>query len=146
MQIRPMERKDYHEVYELWLRTPGMGLTDLDDSEEGIARFLARNPKTCFVARDGDRLLGVILGGGDGRRGYLYHMAVEAAEQGKGIGTRLLEACLEGFRSEGIRKVALVVFGHNESGNRFWDRRGFAARPDLSYRTLDLVEMKAIHT
>lgn len=67
---------DYNEIYDLWLSCKGMGLNDVDDSESGIARFLARNPATCFVAEKDGRLVGVIRAGNDGRRGYIYHTAV----------------------------------------------------------------------
>lgn len=53
MEIRPMRIDDYEALYQLWLSCPGMGLNDLDDSREGIAAFLERNPATCFVAAEG---------------------------------------------------------------------------------------------
>lgn len=83
MQIRKMTIDDYDSLYELWIHTPGMGLNDVDDSREGISRYLERNPKTCFVAEENGRLLGGILSGHDGRRGYIYHTAVAAGEQGR---------------------------------------------------------------
>ena len=72
MEIRPMEWTDYQKVYALWLSCPGMGLNDLDDSLEGIGRFLQRNPETCFVAVEGESIAGCILAGTDGRRAYIY--------------------------------------------------------------------------
>ncbi|MCD2493611.1 GNAT family N-acetyltransferase [Lacrimispora sp. NSJ-141] len=144
MQICTMKIEDYDRVYQLWIRTPGMGLTNLDDSKEGIEKYLKRNPSTCFVAKEEERLLGVILGGHDGRRGYIYHMAVEKSERKKGIGTALLEASLEAFRREGITKTALVAYDSNDEGNEFWERRDFVLRKDLVYRTKDLVDMEVI--
>ncbi len=144
MQICTMKIEDYDRVYQLWIRTPGMGLTNLDDSKEGIEKYLKRNPSTCFVAKEEERLLGVILGGHDGRRGYIYHMAVEESERKKGIGTALLEASLEAFRREGITKTALVAYDSNEEGNEFWERRDFVLRKDLVYRTKDLVDLEVI--
>ncbi|QNM06300.1 GNAT family N-acetyltransferase [Qiania dongpingensis] len=144
MKICTMKIEDYDRVYRLWIRTPGMGLTNLDDSKEGIEKYLKRNPSTCFVAKEEERLLGVILGGHDGRRGYIYHMAVEESERKKGIGTALLEASLEAFRREGITKTALVAYDSNEEGNEFWERRDFVLRKDLVYRTKDLVDLEVI--
>ena len=144
MEILKMTMDDYEAVYALWLKTAGIGLTDLDDGREGIEQFLKRNPNTCFVAREGERLVGVILGGNDGRRGALYHAAVEESERGKGIGTALTRACLEALRQEGVPRVTLAAYGHNESGNDYWERRGFVLRDDLMYRTKDLVQMETI--
>ena len=146
MQIRPMDISDYDEVYRLWVATPGMGLNDVDDSRDGIARYLARNPSTCFVAEDGGRLVGVILSGHDGRRGFIYHTCVAADVRLAGVGRALVDAALAALRDEGITKVALVVFGRNEGGNAFWERMGFASRPDLNYRNRALVELERIDT
>jgi ribosomal protein S18 acetylase RimI-like enzyme len=76
MNIRLMSIDDYEKVYELWMSCVGMGLNNLDDSKEGIGRFLNRNPDTCFVAELENVIIGVILTGNDGRRGYIYHTAV----------------------------------------------------------------------
>lgn len=134
-EIRTLCSSDYPEVRALWERTSGMGLNDYDDSQQGFDRYLARNPGTCFAAFDGARLLiGVILSGHDGRRGFIYHMAVDSSRRNSGIGSALLERALDALAAEGIRKVALVAFAANEAGNRFWERRGFARRDDLVYR------------
>ena len=134
MEIRTMSMEDYESVHRLWLDTPGMGLNNLDDSREGLARYLARNPETCFVAVADGSLVGVIIAGHDGRRGYIYHTAVAVADRKRGIGNALLEAALAALEKEGITKVALVVFSRNETGNDFWEKRGFTARKDLVYR------------
>lgn len=76
MNIRIMTIEDYEKVYTLWLSCEGMGLNNLDDSRDGIERFLNRNPETCFVAENDNRIVGVIIVGNDGRRGYIYHTAV----------------------------------------------------------------------
>ena len=146
MQIIPMTIEDYDAVYDLWLHTTGMGLNTADDSREGIAAYLRRNPTTCFTAKEGDRLLGAILAGHDGRRGYISHTAVREDAQRQGVGTALVEAVLEALQAEGIRKVALVVFARNEKGNAFWEKLGFTGRDDLVYRNKALAEMVRIDT
>ena len=78
MHIRLMIPADYPQVYALWRSTPGMGLNNLDDSEEGITRYLQRNPTTCFVAEEAGALIGTVLSGHDGRRAFIYHLAVAA--------------------------------------------------------------------
>ena len=141
-----MRPEDYERVYELWLSCENMGLNDLDDSREGIGRYLARNPNTCFVAFAGGELAGAILAGHDGRRGYIYHAAVAEAFRRRGVGAVLVNRCLEALRAEGIHKVALVAFRRNEAGNAFWERRGFDLREDLNYRNRALSAMKRIDT
>ncbi len=125
---------DYDDVFALWNSNPGMGMRSLDDSRKGIDTFLKRNPRTCFVCRRGPSICGVILCGHDGRRGYIYHMAVHSGFQRKGIGRRLVEEVIEALKREGINKAALVVYADNERGNRFWESLGFSQREDLIYR------------
>lgn len=145
--IRPMDIFYYDQLHALWLSTPGMGLNDVDDSRDGIARFIARNLRTSFVATDnGFGVIGAIMCGHDGRRGYIYHTCVRADRQGEGIGRALVEAALDALKAEGIHKVALVVFDRNEKGNAFWEYMGFTVREDLVYRNRSLTELVRIDT
>lgn len=144
--IRTMTIHDYDRLYELWLSCAGMGLNDVDDSREGIARYLERNPKTSFVAEVDGRIVGCIMAGHDGRRGYIHHTAVHPEYRKQGIASALVEAALAVLKDEGISKVALVVFSRNETGNAFWERQGFTGRDDLTYRNRTLVEMTRIDT
>ncbi len=146
MEIRVMVIEDYERVYDLWLHTPGMGLNTTDDSREGIERYLKRNPATCFVAEDGGRLIGVIMAGHDGRRGYIYHTAVLPECRGRGIGRRLVERAMAALEAEGIHKAALVAFKQNEAGNGFWERIGFMEREDLAYRNRNIHDLKKLNT
>lgn len=146
MQIRKMIIDDYEEVNAIWRSCVGMGLNNLDDSKEGITRFLIRNPNTCFVAIDGNNLIGVIIVGNDGRRGYIYHTAVNPEYRKQGIGAKLVDTALQALKEAGINKVALVVFDNNDTGNAFWERRGFTKREDLVYRNKTLTEMVRIDT
>ncbi|MGH0052967.1 MAG: GNAT family N-acetyltransferase [Sphaerochaetaceae bacterium] len=144
--IRTMRTDDYKDVYTLWLHTKGMGLNTSDDSLQGITRYLERNPHTCFVAEENRNIIGVIIAGHDGRRGFIYHTAVAATARRKGIGTALVEASLQALGAEGIVKVALVVFAGNATGNAFWEARGFSVRNDLLYRNKSLVSLERIDT
>jgi N-acetylglutamate synthase len=146
MEIRKMCVQDYPDVYDLWMACAGMGLNNLDDSEDGISRFLQRNPETCLVAVDGMRIVGVILVGSDGRRGYIYHTAVHPDHRNQGIAGRLVDKALKALTSIGINKVALVVFDRNEVGNAFWEKLGFTVREDLVYRNKALTRMERIDT
>ena len=146
MKIRKMTIDDYNAVYSLWLSCKGMGLNDVDDSEEGIKRFLDRNPETCFVAEWDSSIVGVIIVGNDGRRGYIYHTAVHPDYRHRGIASALTEKAIAALDSLGISKAALVVFGRNEAGNAFWEKMGFTERTDLVYRNKSIKELKRIDT
>lgn len=146
MEIRNMRLDDYDSVYALWLSCPGMGLNNLDDSREGIAKYLARNPNTCFVAVEQGSIIGAILTGHDGRRGYISHTAVSPVHQRQGIGKQLVDSALNALKKEGINKVSLVAFARNEKGNSFWEKMGFTQRTDLIYRNRSLADMVRIDT
>jgi N-acetylglutamate synthase len=146
MTIRQMTMDDYDGVYALWLSTPGMGLNTTDDSPEGIRAYLNRNPSTCFVAEDHGEIIGVILSGHDGRRGFIHHTAVSTKRRKVGIGSALVNHAMDALKQEGIHKVALVVFAKNEIGNGFWEKRGFTSREDLVYRNKNITELTRINT
>jgi len=146
MNIRVMTPADYDGVYSLWQNTPGMGLNNIDDTREGIEKYLYRNPTTCFVAENKGEIVGVILTGHDGRRGYIHHLAVAENCQRQGLGSALLDAALEALKAEGIIKVALVVFARNEKGNAFWEKMGFTVREDIIYRNKALTEIIRMDT
>ena len=146
MTLRPMTVADYDRVWALWMSCKNMGFNDVDDSREGIGRYLRRNPTTCFVAEIDGALAGVILAGHDGRRGFVHHMAVGEEYRRQGVGAALVERALSALRAEDISKVALLVFRYNEAGNAFWEKMGFALREDLNYRNRALVELIRIDT
>ena len=139
-----MTIKDYEKVYNLWIHTTGIGLNTTDDSREGIAQYLIRNPNTCFVAEDNGEIIGVIMSGHDGRRGFIYHVAVNEKYRGRGIGKKLVNSALTALEMEGIHKVALVALENNVSGNAFWEKTGFTIRNDLVYRNKNIHELKKI--
>jgi len=141
MYIRHMTIRDYEQVYSLWISTPNMGLNNVDDSKEGIQKYLLRNPTTCFVAEQNERIVGVILSGHDGRRGYIHHLAVSCNCKRQGIGTGLVNAAMLALEKEEITKVAFVVFEKNQSGNIFWENLGFTVRNDLVYRNKAISEL-----
>ena len=138
MTIRTMTIDDYNEVYALWASLPGIGLHDHEDSREGMAYYLRRNPDSCFVAEEEGAIIGAVLCGNDGRRGYINHLAVAAGcrGRGRGLGRALVNACLEAMRKEGIGMCSFVVFRENESGNAFWDAIGSTRHETLLYRKL----------
>ncbi|MDR2134547.1 MAG: GNAT family N-acetyltransferase [Treponema sp.] len=153
LTIRPLNPDDYGELIALWSENRGIGLRGPDDSREGITRLLERNPESCFAAEIGagetapageagtgiaPRFAGAILGAQDGRRAYIYHTAVKEAYRRKGIGRRLVAAVEEAMKRMSIKKIALVAFRNNKTGNLFWEKMGYAARKDLVYRNKSL--------
>ena len=146
MKIRTMSISDYADVYNLWLSCKGMGLNSLDDSRDGIEKFLKRNPDTCFVAEVDNRIVGSILTGNDGRRGYIYHTAVSPQYQQHGIGSTLVDTAIDALKKLGINKIALVVFDKNDNGNTFWKKQGFTERNDLIYRNKTINHFERIDT
>ena len=141
-----MKIEDYKAVYQLWLSTPGMGLNDIDDSEQGIARMLQYNPTLSYVAKDNEQIIGVIIAGQDGRRGYIYHTAVHQDYRHQGIARSLVISVLDEMKVLMISKVGLFIFQDNHIGNGFWEQMGFNVRDDLYYRNRALTELERIDT
>lgn len=138
--IQKMVIDDYEELFSLWKNMPNMGLRSLDDSREGIGRFLKRNPNTSFTAYEDGRLAGAILCGHDGRRGYIYHTAVLPEYQGRGIASGLVTAAVEALKEEGITRVCLNVMETNEQGKTFWMNRGWEKKDFLGFYSRAITE------
>lgn len=131
--IKIMTIDDYEKLFEMWQNTPNMGLRSLDDSKEGISLFLKRNPTTNFVAYDDDKLIGTILCGHDGRRGYIYHTVVLTEYRRQGIATNLVDMAVKALQEEGITRVCLNVMETNEQGKKFWIDRGWEKKDFLGF-------------
>jgi N-acetylglutamate synthase len=129
MNLRPMALADYPAVSSLWQATEGLTLRGAD-SEEAFGRYLARNPGMSFVAEDEGGVIGAVLCGHDGRRGYLHHLAVAAEHRRQGIGRALVERCLAALRAEGVLKCHLFVRAENAAALAFWRHLGWFSRPD----------------
>lgn len=132
--IRVMTIEDYPQVLALWSGSKGIGLNPYDDSAERIAVFLDRNPTSCFVWEENCEIVGVILSGHDGRRGYIYHAVVREDRRSEGIGTALLDRAISALKSQGIHKAGMLVMADNRGGNEYWERRGWERRVDVHYR------------
>lgn len=130
--LRPMTLDDYDVVYPLWLSTPGLGVTEAD-SREGLSAFLLRNPEFSWVAVSNEStIVGTVLCGHDGRRGFLYHLVVVPEWRNRGVAQRLVANCLSRLHSIGIQKCNLFMFRDNELGAGFWANNGWCFRNDLS--------------
>lgn len=131
--IRTMMIEDYEEIAKLWNSINGFGIRSIDDSKEGIERFLRRNPTTSVVAVEDGKIVGTILCGHDGRRGCFYHVCVDTNYRHRKIGTHMALKAIEELKKEQINKVSLIAFKSNEIGNAFWKAEGWEFREDLNY-------------
>ena len=138
--VRIMTIEDYEGVYALWKKIKGFGIRSIDDSKEGVARFLKRNPTTSVVAEKDGRIVGSILCGHDGRRGCLYHVCVDEDYRRHGIGKRMVVFAMKALKEDKINKVSLIAFTENDIGNAFWNTIGWTERLDLNYYDFTLNE------
>lgn len=132
MPDEPMEMSDFDcdEVLSFWQNMPGVGLND-GDTPSGLSAYLRRNPGLSLVVRHEGRIVGAVLCGHDGRRGYLHHLAVAPEQRRKGIGKALVERCLLKLKSLGVQKCNIFVYSDNHDGSGFWQRNGWIDRSDL---------------
>ena len=140
MNIREMKIEDYDKVYALWKTIKGFGIRSVDDSKEGIERFLKWNPGLSVVAEENGEIVGAILCGSDGRRGCLYHVCVHRDYRRQGIGKTMVVWCMEKLKELQINKVSLIAFTQNDIGNAFWKEIGWTKREDLNYYDFTLNE------
>ena len=132
-----MQKSDHREAVSLWRSLPGLGLSGADE-ESQIHEFLDKNPSTCFVAVEKEKIIGTVLGGNDGRRGYIYHLAVDLNYQRSGIGKTLVGWCLDSLRAAGLQKCHIFVISDNTEGKKFWEHTGWTQRDDILVMSMDL--------
>ena len=140
MTVRTMTIEDFDQVHALWMTISGFAIRSIDDSREGVERFLRRNPATSVVADEDGKIVGSILCGHDGRRGCLYHVCVHKDYRMRGIGTAMVVYAMNALKEEQISKVSLIAFTKNDIGNAFWNRIGWTRRLDLNYYDFTLNE------
>ena len=143
--IRVMKIEDYEGVSALWHTIKGFAIRSIDDSKEGVERFLKRNPSTSIVAVEDERIVGAILCGHDGRRGCFYHVCVDPAYRRRGIGKAMVVTAMRTLKEEKINKVSLIAFTSNDIGNAFWHDLGWTKREDLNYYDFTLNEENIIN-
>lgn len=139
-KIRVMTIEDFEKVHKLWEGIHGFGIRSIDDSKEGVKRFIERNPSTSIVAELDGQIVGAILCGHDGRHGCFYHVCVKEEYRKHGIGKEMVVTCMRELQSLHINKVSIVAFKTNKIGNHFWQGAGWKQRDDLNYYDFDLNE------
>lgn len=143
-EIKTMTIEDYEGVKDLWMTIKGFAIRSIDDSYEGVERFIKRNPTTSVVAVCDGKIVGAILCGHDGRRGCLYHVCVHSDYRRHGIGKAMVVECMNALKKEKISKVSLIAFSTNDIGNAFWNTIGWTKREDLNYYDFVLNEENII--
>ena len=128
--IRTFKIEDYEQVFALWQESKGVGLSAAD-SKENIEIFLNRNKDLSLVAKRNGDIIGSLLVGTDGRRGYIHHLAVSSKYRRKGIGKALVSEGLVRLRKLKISKCHLFIFSNNDKGRIFWEKCGWNFREDL---------------
>ncbi|MBR5337089.1 MAG: GNAT family N-acetyltransferase [Lachnospiraceae bacterium] len=132
IQIRKMTCEDYDDVNDLWHSIKGFVLRSIDDSREGVERFIRRNPDTCVVAEESGRIVGSILCGHDGRKGCMYHVCVSPDHRRRGIGKSMVSFALEKLKEEKINDVSIIAFSKNDVGNLFWNKLGWEMQDNIN--------------
>ncbi|MBP9023949.1 MAG: GNAT family N-acetyltransferase [Spirochaetes bacterium] len=137
ISYKELKESDYHAAFLLWEKTEGMSI-GIADTLESFNLFLQRNQGLSFGAFIQEDLIGTVLCGTDGRRGYIYHLSVEKEQRGIGIGSKLLSQSIFALKKEGIEKCHIFVFKNNETGNAFWEKSGWKKRDDINVYSIDL--------
>lgn len=132
LTIRQMIPEDYEAVHDLWMHIHKFGIRSIDDSKEGVLRFIHRNPATSVVAEWNGCIVGSILCGHDGRTASFYHVCVQEEYRKRGIGKAMVMACMRELQKEQVNKISLVAFKDNQVGNQFWNAEGWQKRSDLN--------------
>ncbi len=130
VEITAMTIVDFDEILEFWTGIEGVGLNE-SDTKQRLAAYVDRNPGLSLVARSDGQLIGAVLCGHDGRRGYLHHLAVAPSHRRHGLGAALVDQCLSKLGSIGIQKCNIFVYADNDDGSEFWRRREWRDRSDL---------------
>lgn len=144
-RIEEMTTADYDRVVALWEKTEGVSLSEAD-RRNPLEFFLQRNPRLNLVAKGSDgSILGVLLCGQDGRRGYIYHLAVIPRCRRRGIARALVEACLSRLHGLGIEECNVLVFSHLRGALRFWHSRGWKERKDLQVLSRETAPRSFLH-
>jgi ribosomal protein S18 acetylase RimI-like enzyme len=145
VSLRAFRINDYKEVFRLGEQAEGVGLNE-SDTRPAIASFLRRNPGLSFVAIKQDKIIGAVLCGHDGRRGYLHHLAVAKRYRGHGIGLRLVESCLAKLRAADVHKCNIFVFAGHAAGMSFWKHNDWKLRTDLRVMQMQLSKVGGLTT
>lgn len=137
LELREFTAVDYESALALWKNCECIGLSSAD-SACAIQRFLEHNPGNSFVAVSDGKIVGTSLCGNDGRRGYLYHLAVDPQYRRQGLGRQLVQASLDALKAAGIQKCHILVYRSNEGGKTFWQNSGWKLRSEIDLLSFEI--------
>ncbi|HEY6572230.1 MAG TPA: GNAT family N-acetyltransferase, partial [Candidatus Eisenbacteria bacterium] len=137
MKIRALQVADFEGVRHLWASTEGLGVGP-GDTREGVGHFLDRNPGLSLVAVDMGSIVASALCGHDGRRGFIYRLAVAPEYRNQGVAKDLVRRCLAGLKAAGIERCLILVQEDNEGARLFWEKMGGRLRSDLVGFSIDV--------
>ncbi|MDR2167109.1 MAG: GNAT family N-acetyltransferase [Clostridiales bacterium] len=138
MIYRNMKIEDFEQVHALWRATEGVQPHPVDNNYQTMERYIKHNPDTTFVAEENGEIIGIILCGHDGRRGYIYQLAVEESRRGNGIGTKLVNLGINALRAEGIGRVGMFALVDNQRIIDYWEKMGFEPKDFMTFRLKNL--------
>jgi ribosomal protein S18 acetylase RimI-like enzyme len=141
LHIEPAQEKDIPGMLALWKDTPGLGWGAGDD-EESLAAFMQKNPQTCLVLKEGNSVWGTVLGGFDGRRGYIYHLVVDKDFRRQSYGKKLLQEVVGELERLNAEKIHLFVLRSNSEVVGFYEKQGWIKRKDIEVLSLDLTNYR----
>lgn len=121
---RAFRIEDYEQACALWNSAEGIEICE-GDSRDEIRAYLERNPGLSRIAEANGVIVGAVLCGHDGRRGFIYHLAVSPAVRGRGVGKLLVDDCMCGLRNAGVPRAIILVSNDNSIGREFWLRNGW---------------------
>lgn len=137
IEFRPLCVEDFARAERLWRAMDAVVLRS-DDTPEKFGKFLERNPGCCNAAWSDGRLVGAVMAGHDGRRGYLYHLAVAPQYRRLGIGRTLVERSVAALQTQGISKCHVFVKRQSIAAALFWSTLGWELREDIQVHSLSI--------
>ncbi len=129
MKIELFSMRYYHDIIDLWKRS-GIEVSSSDTQDE-IAKILKRNPDLFLIGKEDGKVVAVVMGAFDGRRGYVHHLAIDADYQKKRNGKMMMDELIERFRKKKVHKVHLFIEKHNKEVVDFYKKLGWDTRDDL---------------
>lgn len=134
MKVERFSIQNYEEAIALWSKV-GLSLGSSDTKEE-VERMLKRNPDLFLVGKINNRIVAIVMGGFDGRRGYVHHLAVEPDYQRMGYGSTLMEQLIKRFMQKNVKKIHLFVEKRNKNVINFYKKLGWELRNNLVMMSL----------
>lgn len=137
MKIRSMKLSDIKHAYQLWKKA-GLNVVSYEREKLEVSNILKLNPTVCYVLEDENNLVGTVLGAYNGRRGWIYHLAVHSSYQKKGYGSKLLQKTEKALAKLGATKILLGVSLNNNEILNFYQKRDFSIMDDSYVLVKDL--------